>query len=174
MYVIKTRFDITTLPKVGFCGGSDCKVSACQCRRPRFNPWVRKIPWRREWLFTPGESHGSRTLVGYIQFMGLQRVTEWLTPSLSMDVYLSIKFLNFIFGYSWLTTQQRDSAIHIQVPILPQTPFPSRLPHSTEQSSPCYTEGYPFKTQQSVHMHPRPSDNPFPSSLPPGNHEFVP
>ena len=24
------------------------KESACQCRRLRFNPWVRKIPWRRE------------------------------------------------------------------------------------------------------------------------------
>ena len=31
-----------------------------QCRRPRFDPWVGKIPWRREWLsspvFLPGES----------------------------------------------------------------------------------------------------------------------
>ena len=28
------------------------KKSACQCRRQsrlRFNPWVRKIPWRRKW-----------------------------------------------------------------------------------------------------------------------------
>ena len=25
-----------------------------QCRRPGFNPWVGKIPWRREWLPTPG------------------------------------------------------------------------------------------------------------------------
>ena len=24
------------------------KESACQCRRLRFNPWVRKIPWRRK------------------------------------------------------------------------------------------------------------------------------
>ena len=24
-----------------------------QCRRPRFDPWVRKIPWRREWQPTP-------------------------------------------------------------------------------------------------------------------------
>ena len=24
-------------------------------RTPRFNPWVEKIPWRREW---PGEFHG--------------------------------------------------------------------------------------------------------------------
>ena len=33
-----------------------------QCKRPGFGPWVRKIPWRREWLptlvFLPGESHG--------------------------------------------------------------------------------------------------------------------
>ena len=32
------------------------------CRRPGFNPWVGKIPWRREWLptpvFWPGELHG--------------------------------------------------------------------------------------------------------------------
>ena len=31
-----------------------------QCRRPGFDPWVWKIPWRREWLptpvFWPGES----------------------------------------------------------------------------------------------------------------------
>ena len=24
-----------------------------QCRRPGFNPWVGKIPWRREWLPSP-------------------------------------------------------------------------------------------------------------------------
>ena len=23
-----------------------------RCRRPGFNPWVRQIPWRREWLST--------------------------------------------------------------------------------------------------------------------------
>ena len=38
-------------------------------QRPRFNPWVRKIPWGREWLptpvFLPGEFHGQRKLVGH-------------------------------------------------------------------------------------------------------------
>ena len=38
-------------------------------RRPRFNPWVRKMPWSRAWqpvpVFLPGESHGLRSLVGY-------------------------------------------------------------------------------------------------------------
>ena len=40
-----------------------------QCRRPGFNPWVREVPWRREWLptlvFMPGEFHEQRSLVGY-------------------------------------------------------------------------------------------------------------
>jgi len=44
--------------------------SVClQCRRPRFDPWVGKFPWRRKWQFTPvllpGKSHGQRSLVGY-------------------------------------------------------------------------------------------------------------
>ena len=37
--------------------------------------------------------------------------------------------------------QQRDSAKHIHVFILPQTPLPPRLPHNTEQSSLCSTIG---------------------------------
>ena len=24
--------------------------------RPKFDPWVRKVPWRREWLPTPVET----------------------------------------------------------------------------------------------------------------------
>ena len=40
-----------------------------QCRRARFDPRVRKIPWRREWILTPvflpGEFHGQRSLVSY-------------------------------------------------------------------------------------------------------------
>ena len=39
------------------------------CRRCEFDPWVWKIPWRREWLptpvFLPGESHVQRSLMGY-------------------------------------------------------------------------------------------------------------
>ena len=37
-------------------------------RRPGLNPWVGKIPWRREWhptpVLLPGKSHGWRSLVG--------------------------------------------------------------------------------------------------------------
>ena len=50
---------------LGFLGGSVVKtlpVNAGVCRRHGFDPWVRKIPWRRKWQPTPvflsGESHG--------------------------------------------------------------------------------------------------------------------
>ena len=56
------------LPK-GISGGSGGKEFACQCWRLGFNPWVRKIPWSREWqptpVFLPGKSHGERSLVGH-------------------------------------------------------------------------------------------------------------
>ena len=56
----------------GFPGGSDGKEVTCQCRKNRFDPWVRKSPWRRKWqptpVFLPGESHGRRSLVGSMGF----------------------------------------------------------------------------------------------------------
>ena len=43
-------------------------ANAGRCKRPRFNPWVRKISWRRAWqptpVFLPGESQGQRSLAG--------------------------------------------------------------------------------------------------------------
>ena len=66
--------------------------------RPGFNPWVRKIPWRRKWQSTPvllpREFHGQRTSIlawriqrteqfGGLQSMGLQRVGHnWATNTL--------------------------------------------------------------------------------------------
>ena len=45
------------------------KESAYQRRRHSFDPWVRKIPWRRKWQPTPvslpGKSHGHRSLAVY-------------------------------------------------------------------------------------------------------------
>ena len=45
------------------------KESSCQCRRCGFDPWVRRIPWRRKWqhtsVFLPGKFHGQRSPVGY-------------------------------------------------------------------------------------------------------------
>ena len=50
-------------------GGASGKEPTCQCRRCKrhgFDPWVRKMLWRRKWqpapVFLPGKSHGQRSL----------------------------------------------------------------------------------------------------------------
>ena len=71
-----------------------------QCRRCGFNPWVGKIPWRREWLLTPvflpGEFHGQRSLVGYSPW-GCKEAdtTEGLTFSF-FDLVMWLEFTGFI------------------------------------------------------------------------------
>ena len=53
----------------GLPGGSDSKASVCNAGDPGFNPWVGKMPWRRNWqptpVLLPGKSHGRKNLVGY-------------------------------------------------------------------------------------------------------------
>ena len=78
------------------CGGlpysSDGKESACKTAdlgsRPRFDPWVRKIPWGRNWqptpIFLPEESHGQRSLAG---------CSPWSLKELDMTEQLTLTFL---------------------------------------------------------------------------------
>ena len=56
----------------GFPGGVGGKESTCQCRRikrPEFDPWVGKIPWRKKMAphsnILAYQSHGQRNLAGY-------------------------------------------------------------------------------------------------------------
>ena len=68
------------------------KESACQCRRPGFNPWVGKIPWVRKWqptlVFLPGKSHGQRSLTDY-NWWGCERVRHNLaTKQQQLPYYL--------------------------------------------------------------------------------------
>ena len=70
----RAKSSVHTVNKISYWSGY-CKLSwwlrgkesACQCRRHRFDPLVRKIPWRKEWLstpvFLPGKFHGQRSLV---------------------------------------------------------------------------------------------------------------
>ena len=57
------------------------KEPSCQCRRCGFDPWVRKIPWRRKWqptaVFFPGKSHGQRSLAGYSPWGHKELDTTW-------------------------------------------------------------------------------------------------
>ena len=66
-----------------FLDGSDGKAFCLQCGRPRFDPWVGKILWRRKWqptpVLLPGKSHGQRSMVGYSPLDHKESdTTEWL------------------------------------------------------------------------------------------------
>ena len=75
----------------------------------RFDPWVRKIPWRRKWQATPvflsEKSHGQRRLVGYSPW-GHKRVGHGLvtkqhatdSSDLSMSLFLVKLFKCFVAG----------------------------------------------------------------------------
>ena len=85
----------------GFPGVASWKEPACRCRgcnRRRFNPWVGKISWRRQWQPTlvvlPGKSHGQRNLVR-LQSMGSQRVGhDWVTSLKEKNTQKSKQFFH--------------------------------------------------------------------------------
>ena len=75
-------------------------------KRQGFNPWVRKIPWKRPWqstpVFLPGESPWTEEPDG-LQSMGSQRVGhDWAT------YVVVIVFITWRCGYSmgYIWTEQ--------------------------------------------------------------------
>ena len=83
------------------------KESACQCRRHRFDSWVRKIPWRRQSqptpVFLPGESHAQISLAGYSPW-GLKEsdTTEQLNNNNKIRCILVFYFLVYITSCNFL------------------------------------------------------------------------
>ena len=71
-----------------------------QCRRPGFNPWVRKIPWGRKCttpVFLPGKYREAR------QATSLQCRKESDTTKATQHAYIMVKFLqcwNFFQKFS--------------------------------------------------------------------------
>jgi len=75
-----------------------------QCSIPKFDPWVGKIPWRRKWqptpVFSPRESHGQRSLVGYSpwdckELDTTERLKE-ISPGISLEgMMLKLKLQYF-------------------------------------------------------------------------------
>ena len=86
------------------------KESSCQCRRHKFDPWVRKIPWRTKWqltpVFSPGKSHGQRILVGYSPW-GHKRVRHDLATKQQQYIIRQVMSLPL------LATSFKQSFVHI-------------------------------------------------------------
>ena len=91
-------------------------------RRPRFNPWVGKIAWRRACqptpVFSPGESLGQRSLVGYSPWGRIVRhnqsnlahthykIKVFFYPPIAKSFYHKwvLKIIECFFSYLWRTS----------------------------------------------------------------------
>ena len=86
------------------------KEASCQCRRRRFSPRVREIPWGRKQqptqVFLPGKFHGQRSLLGYSPWV-LRRVAQnWATKQQTMPGRVTMRI-------KWLLGLATVSAIHV-------------------------------------------------------------
>ena len=82
-----------------------------QCWRPGFDPWVRKIPWRREWqpipVFLPKKSCGQRNLAGYSPWdLKESDTTEHLTL-MTKPWILTVIWNWFLFSIFFCTQNSR-------------------------------------------------------------------
>ena len=104
----------------GFPGGASGKEPVCQCRRRGFDPWIRKIPWRRKRqptpVFLPWKSHRQRKR-GRLQSIGSYRVGyDWsdLTCTYTWSIkwgYNSIYLTGLLWGLHIKQTQ--SCVLHI-------------------------------------------------------------
>ena len=86
------------------------KESTYQCKRGRFHPWVRNIPWRRKWqttsVFLPGESCGQRSLGRYSPW-GWKNVRHDLATKQQHDSNILRKLITYLKMLAILTNRIR-------------------------------------------------------------------
>ena len=96
---MRTQLKIYYFCNCSFPCGSAGKESACNARVPGFDPWVGKIPWRRERLPTsvswPGEFHRPYNQWGHKQLDRTERL------SLSLFCNYMTFLLNNLYDSFW-------------------------------------------------------------------------
>ena len=108
---------VTLYNNKGFPGTSNGKSICLQCRRPGFNPWVWKIPWRRNWqptpVLLPRKSHGWRSLAGYSQWGHKESdTTEWLTL-----ITIHVEYILNIFPFFRITAMHCPQHVDKMQPV---------------------------------------------------------
>ena len=95
---------VTGQPVTGFSLQLSWQRICLQCRRSWFDPWVRKIPWRRKQqpipVSLPRKSHGQKSLVGCSP---RGRKESGTTGQLTLPSFLI--FCPVHPGFSWVTVQ---------------------------------------------------------------------
>ena len=115
-----------------FPGDSHDKESTCNAEVLGSIPWVRKIPWRREWqptlVLLPGEFHGQRILVvyslwGHKESDTTERLTTATTNSLCCITFRLLYYCKFIPLISLTYFTHLSHMSPTASPPLPATPL---------------------------------------------------
>ena len=144
----------------GFPGGTSGEEPSCQRRtheRCGFDPWVRKIPWKRKWqlipIFLPGKSHGQRSLPGMKSRTLLKQLSTHLTILnyfplvllfMALDIFIFVCMLSCVQLFAVLWTVACQAPLSMGLPRQEYgsgLPFPSPgdLPHpGIELVSPAF------------------------------------
>ena len=110
-----------------------------QCGRPRFDPWVGNIPWRREWkstpMFLPGEFHGQRSLAGYSPWCCKRVRHDWvdnifttlcihlhLTAAFNILLFFKKRICAFLFIFKFLAVPHGLWDLGFPIRIEPESP----------------------------------------------------
>jgi len=107
----------------GFPGATSGKESACQCKKCRFNPWVRRIPWSRKKqfcsVFLPGKSRGQRSLAGHTPWGCKESdTTEQLSPWMVVLVAVLLLSCIRLFVTPWTAAHQASLSFTISWSLL--------------------------------------------------------
>ena len=94
----------------------------------KFDPWVRKIPWRRKWqptsVLLPGKFHGQRSLMDYSPWGHKESdMPEWLTLSLFQlyfiwSLWANLRRVTLIMAFNrkfvraWLVNLECSPFVH--------------------------------------------------------------
>ena len=80
-------------------------ANAGDARDAVFRPWVRKIHWRRRWqpapAVLPGESHGHRSLAGYIVHRVAKSQTQVCDRAHTQEVLVISQLTEVNWGSGW-------------------------------------------------------------------------
>ena len=106
--ILASSFSLLVNSTIFIVLGLPGKESTCQCRRFKFDPWVRKIPWKRKCplipVFLPGKFHGQRNPAGYSPWSHKESdTTDWATHAHTYIDLISCDFLRLTYSSSFFS-----------------------------------------------------------------------
>jgi len=100
--------------------GKEPSYQCRSCKRCGFDPWVRKIPWKRARqptpVFLPGESHGQRNFVG--KSAASHKVGyDWARPSLVAQMIKNLPAMQEtrVWLLGWENPLEKGMATHSSI-----------------------------------------------------------